>query len=154
MRELVVVVLLVVAFAMSPSLLAPGWHPPAALAAEAGTAGSEGAEIRRVIEGQLDAFRRDDGEGAFAFAAPSIRAMFGDAATFLGMVRTGYPPVYRPREVEFRSLGVEDGRLTQRVLLVGPDGVPVVARYYMEQQPDGSWRIGGCVLEQSPDVTT
>jgi hypothetical protein len=30
----------------------------------------------------------------------------------------------------------------------------VVARYYMEQQPDGSWRIGGCVLEQSPDVTT
>ena len=154
MRELVVVVLLVGVVAGS-TLLAFGRHAPAALAAEAGpTTGGEGAEIRRVIEGQLDAFRRDDGEGAFAFAAPSIRAMFGDAATFLRMVRTGYPPVYRPREVEFRSLGVEDGRLTQRVLLVGPDGVPVVARYYMEQQPDGSWRIGGCVLEQSPDVTT
>ena len=153
MRKLVVVVLLV-ASAVS-SLPALGRYAPAALAAEAGpTTGGEEAEIRRVIEGQLDAFRRDDGEGAFAFAAPSIRAMFGDAATFLRMVRTGYPPVYRPREVEFRSLGVEDGRLTQRVLLVGPDGVPVVARYYMEQQPDGSWRIGGCVLEQAPDVTT
>ena len=149
MRKLVVVLL--VSFAAAASLLAAGRHAPPALAAEAAP---EGAEIRRVIEGQLAAFRRDDGEGAFAFAAPSIRAMFGDADTFLRMVRTGYPPVYRPREVEFRALGVEDGRLTQRVLLVGPDGVPVVARYYMEQQPDGSWRIGGCVLEQAPDVMT
>jgi hypothetical protein len=150
-RKLVVVLLLGVV--AGSSLLGVGRHLPAARAAEAGPA-TEAAEIRRVIEGQLDAFRRDDGEGAFAFASPSIRAMFGDAATFLGMVRTGYPPVYRPREVEFRSLGVEEGRLTQRVLLVGPDGVPVVARYYMEQQPDGSWRIGGCVLEAAPDVTT
>jgi hypothetical protein len=24
----------------------------------------------------------------------------------------------------------------------------------MEQQPDGSWRIDGCILEKSSDVTT
>lgn len=152
MRKLFVVLL--VTFATSSPVVA-GLYVSTARAAdsEASPAG-EAVEIRRVIEAQLATFRRDDGEGAFAFASPSIRAMFGDAATFLGMVRTGYPPVYRPREVEFRSLGVEEGRLTQRVLLVGPDGVPVVARYYMEQQPDGSWRIGGCVLEAAPDVTT
>ena len=152
MRKLVVVLL--VAVAVTSSLVALGARAPAARASDSEAAAGEAVEIRRVIEGQLAALRRDDGEGAFAFASPGIRAMFGDAATFLRMVRTGYPPVYRPREVEFRGLGVEDGRLTQRVLLVGPDGVPVVARYYMEQQPDGSWRIGGCVLEAAPDVTT
>ena len=154
MRKLLVVLL--VAFATSSAPLVAGrYASTTARAADSGASpAGEAVEIRRVIEGQLAALRRDDGEGAFAFASPGIRAMFGDAATFLRMVRTGYPPVYRPREVEFRSLGVEDGRLTQRVLLVGPDGVPVVARYYMEQQPDGSWRIGGCVLEQAPDVTT
>jgi len=41
--------------------------------------------------------------------------------------------------------------MTQRVLLVGPDGVPVVADYLMQRQPDGSWRINGCILERPPD---
>jgi hypothetical protein len=113
----------------------------------------EGAAIREVIESQLDAFRRDDGPGAFAYASPDIRAMFHDPDTFMGMVRGGYAAVYRPREVEFRGLGLEDGRWTQRVLFVGPDGVPVIARYMMERQPDGSWLIDGCVLEKAPDVT-
>lgn len=134
--------------------LALAWPQGARAAPSDGAPAGEGAAIRGVIESQLEAFRRDDGEGAFAHASPNIRAMFGDAATFLRMVRTGYPPVYRPREVEFRSLAVEDGRLTQRVLLVGPDGAPVIARYFMERQADGSWRIGGCVLESAPDVTT
>jgi hypothetical protein len=112
------------------------------------------ATIRQIIQDQLAAFQADDGERAFGFASPDIQAMFHDPQTFLGMVRGGYQPVYRPREVEFRGLTFEDGHWTQRVLLVGPDGVPVVARYLMEQQPDGSWRIDGCILEKSSDVTT
>ncbi len=114
---------------------------------------ADGSAIRKVIEAQLDAFRRDDGPGAFAHASPDIRAMFRDPNTFMGMVRGGYAAVYRPREVEFRDLGIEGGRWTQRVLFVGPDGVPVIARYTMERQPDGSWLIDGCVLERAPDVT-
>jgi hypothetical protein len=114
---------------------------------------ADGAAIRGVIESQLDAFRRDDGPGAFARASPDIRAMFRDPDTFMGMVRGGYAAVYRPREVEFRDLGLEGGRWIQRVLFVGPDGVPVIARYTMERQPDGSWLIDGCVLERAPDVT-
>ena len=34
-----------------------------------------------------------------------------------------------------------------------PDGVPVIAQYVMEKQPDGSWRIDGCVFEQSTEDT-
>ena len=68
------------------------------------------------------------------------------------MVRTSYQAVYRPRKVEFRDLAPETGRLVQRVLLVGPDGVPVVAVYLMQQQPDGTWRIDGCVFERPPEA--
>jgi hypothetical protein len=115
---------------------------------------ADGAAIRRVIEAQLDAFRRDDGDAAFGYASPDIQAMFRDPDTFMGMVRGAYAAVHRPREVEFRDLGAEGGRWVQRVLFVGPDGVAVIGRYTMERQPDGSWLIDGCVLEKAEDVTT
>ena len=109
--------------------------------------------IRAVIDGQLQAFRHDDGAGAFAFASPDIQAIFQTPDRFMAMVKGAYQPVYRPRSVEFRDLATEAGRLVQRVLLVGPDGVPVIARYLMEQQPDGSWKIDGCTFEKAPEVT-
>jgi hypothetical protein len=112
------------------------------------------AAIRAVISDQLAAFQRDDGPGAFAFASPFIQQKFGTPEIFLQMVRTGYPPVYRPREVQFRDLAWQDGRLYQKVFLVGPDGEPVLALYEMQRQPDGSWRINGCILTKSPDLST
>src|SRR6185369_2536882 len=66
--------------------------------------GADRGAIRAVIEQQLAAFQRDDGEAAFAFASPGIRAQFQTAETFMSMVRSGYPPVYRPREVQFGEL--------------------------------------------------
>lgn len=124
---------------------------PATRAGTGGDAGDAGdaAAIRSVIEAQLQAFRADDGPRAFGYASPAIQGLFGDPETFMGMVRQGYPAVYRPREVEFRDLAPEGGGLTQRVLFVGPDGVPVMAAYLMQRQPDGSWRINGCVLERA-----
>lgn len=114
----------------------------------------DGSAIRSVIEKQIEAFRRDDGEGAFAFAAPSIRAMFGTAAAFMEMVRSSYRPVYRPSAIEFDDLSESDGVIAQRVHLVGPDGKPRTALYIMERQPDGSWRIAGCVLLEEPGRST
>ena len=102
--------------------------------------------IRGVIESQIDAFRRDDADQAFSFAAPSIRAKFGDPGTFIGMVRDGYRPVYRPREVVFRELD-ETGTLPiQRVLVVDGNGRSFIAHYPMQQQADGTWLIAGCFL--------
>lgn len=102
--------------------------------------------IRQVIEGQMSAFRQNDAAGAFNFAAPGIQAMFGTPENFIRMVETGYPPVYRPREVEFRDIVIRDDLIVQKVLVVGPDGRPVMALYTMELQPDGNWRIAGCAL--------
>ena len=106
--------------------------------------------IRDVIQGQVDAFRRDDGEGAFGYASPSIRGMFGTSEVFMGMVRQGYQPVYRPRVFDFREIVTLHGQVTQKVHVVGPDGRPVTAFYPMVQLPDGTWRINGCFL-QAPD---
>jgi hypothetical protein len=102
--------------------------------------------IADVISRQIDAFRHDDAPAAFAFASPMIQGMFGDPAHFLAMVQRGYPPVYRPRSVHIGALVMHDGRIVQRVELVGPDGARELALYTMEREPDGSWRIDGCQL--------
>lgn len=114
----------------------------------------DGPEIRQVIASQLEAFGRDDGPGAFAFASPGIREKFQTPEIFMAMVRRHYAPVYRPREVSFRQLHAGPRGPVQEVLLVGPDGRSVVALYFMERQPDGSWKIDGVRLIEAPDLTT
>ena len=114
--------------------------------------GTDRAEIRGVITRQIDAFRRDDGPGAFAFAAPSIQSQFGTPERFLDMVRRAYPPVHRPRAVEFSELLQRDGEVVQQVELVGPDGAAQLALYSMERDGAGHWRIAGCTLVPSVRV--
>jgi hypothetical protein len=109
------------------------------------------AAIRQVIQSQMAAFQKDDGPTAYGYASPTIQQKFINPEVFLEMVKTGYPAVYHPREVEFRALKVEGGRLLQEVYVVGPDGNPALAIYEMQRQPDGSWRINGCWLTRAPD---
>ena len=119
--------------------------------AQAQTGDADRTAIVGVIQKQLDAFQGDRATEAFGYASPSIQQMFGTPDNFINMVRRGYPAVYRPRSVDFRELVTTEGRTVQKVLFVGPDGVPVVADYFMQQEPDGSWRIDGCRLEQGTD---
>jgi len=102
--------------------------------------------IRDVIQGQVDAFRRDDGAAAFGYASPTIQGMFGQSDVFMEMVRQGYRPVYRPKVFDFREIVDMHGQIAQKVHVVGPDGRPVTAIYPMTRLPDGSWRIDGCYL--------
>ena len=109
------------------------------------------AAIRDIIQSQVEAFRRDDGDAAFGYASPTIRGMFGSSEIFMDMVRQGYQPVYRPREFDFREIVTLDGQITQKVHVVGPDGRPVTAFYPMTPLPDGTWRINGCYLQAPED---
>ena len=111
----------------------------------------ESAAIRAVIASQLQAFGRDDGPGAFAFASPTIRSKFQTPEIFMGMVRRHYEPVYRPSEVSFQDLLAGPRGPVQEVLLVGPGGEVVKALYFMQQQPDASWKINGVQLVKAPD---
>lgn len=107
---------------------------------EAGTA------VIGVIQSQMAAFLRDDGAAAFAHAAPGIQRIFQTPEIFMTMVRGGYAPVYRPREVEFLAPRAEGPDIVQPVRVTGPDGESVIALYRMQLQPDGTWKIAGVVL--------
>ncbi len=103
-----------------------------------------------VIASQMDAFRADDAERAYSYAAPTIKRMFPTPSVFMDMVRRGYRPVYRAEDPLFtRSRLVGEGRIVQEVLLTGPEGRPWTAVYTLERQADGSWRITGCYLREA-----
>jgi hypothetical protein len=99
-----------------------------------------------VIKDQLAAFQRDDGRAAFSIASPEVQDQFGTPEAYLAKIATTYRAVYRPKSVMFLNLAFSRGRLVQRVLLIGPDGNPVVALFPMIRMDDGSWRVDGCVL--------
>jgi ketosteroid isomerase-like protein len=112
------------------------------------------AAIQSVITQQLDAFRRDDAQAAYAFASDGIKAIFPDVRVFMQMVRDGYPAVYRSREAEFQRVSFLQGAMwVQEALIVGADGTVMQALYTMERQPDGSWKIAGCTLRPADDKT-
>ena len=135
-------------------LLALLLPPPAAAGESVTLDATQSTAVRGVIGAQLEAFQRDDGAAAYSYAAPTIQQKFGSVANFMTMVRTGYPAVYRPREVAFLEARVKDGVTVQALRLVGPDGAGVVALYFMEQQPDGSWRINGVTLVRSGEMAS
>ena len=115
---------------------------------------ADATAIRAVVEAQLDAFARDDAGKAFALAAPQIQLMFGNAQTFMRMVKTGYPAVYRPASVIFLKPEVIDGDTMQLVQLSDQEGVVWIAAYRMQRQNDKQWRINGCELEKSAGRVT
>ena len=106
--------------------------------------------FREIISGQIAAFQRDDGDTAYGFASPTIQGLFPGAERFMAMVRLGYQPVYRPKSVAFGAVTETARGPEQRVFVTGPDGRHWVAVYSLEKQPDGSWRINGCVLTEDP----
>jgi hypothetical protein len=107
------------------------------------------AIAQSVIRSQEQAFGRDDPAAAYSHAAPAIQGVFPDAETFMAMVRNSYAPVYRHKSFEFGEAHVADGKIAQRVHIIDADGVPWEALYTLEQQPDGSMKITGCVLRKA-----
>ena len=134
-----------ISFSFSVALV---FTPIVALAQQAPFSSGDQQKIQEVIRSQMAAFQRDDEEAAFSYASPSIHSQFRTPAHFMEMVRRGYRPVYRPRSVRFLELFELRGEIIQKVWVLGPEGVPVNAFYIMERQPDGGWKIGGCLLAQ------
>jgi len=109
--------------------------------------------IRSIIASQIEAFRHDDGVAAYGYASPTIQGLFPTVDGFMAMVRSGYPPVYRPQSMTFGAIANTDAGLEQKVFLTGPDGRNWVAVYSLQRQPDGSWKINGCTLVEDDSPT-
>lgn len=125
---------------------------PAVAAEKLGAA--DRVAIEQTIRRQLDAFTRDDADGAFGFATPDIRRMFRSSDNFLQMVRENYEPVYRASGVSFVGLEVVDGQWVQGVQIVDGEGKVWRALFTMKRQPDKSWKVGGCQLVQTSAIAT
>lgn len=106
------------------------------------------AEIRAVISRQIDAFRRDDAESAFALVSPSVQQTYRTPERFLDVMRTSYHPVYRPVALTFLEPVVFGADAVQPVQLTDRAGGIWLAYYAMQRQKDGSWRAAGCHLVQ------
>ena len=130
-------------FALLPGL------PSAAADAETTLPDADWTAIKAIIAEQLTALKAGDGTKAFAYASPSIRQQFGNATDFLTMVRTAYGALITARYTEFLEGALIDGNVIQPLRLIAPDNSVRVALYTMQKQPDGRWKISGCVLAPS-----
>ncbi len=108
-------------------------------------------DIEGTNQGQIEAFLVDDFAAAFAFASPTIRRLFGDPDNFGGMVRQGYPMVWRPADVRFLELRELGGRTLQRVMIRDQAGVFHVLEYQMLAGENG-WQINGVRIVPQADV--
>jgi hypothetical protein len=101
--------------------------------------------IQTVIQGQFDAFIAKDVTGAFEFASPMIKGIFGSAENFGTMVQQGYPMVWNPAQVRMLELRTVAGNLWQRVMVTDQAGRTHLLDYQMVETPDG-WEINGVQL--------
>jgi hypothetical protein len=106
-------------------------------------------ETRAVIEAQLEAFKQGDGPKAFSYATPNIQTMFGDADTFMQMVRDGYDVVYRPASVRFVKFETDGMNALHAVQMIDRQKTLWNVYYVLQKRPDGSWRISSCETEKA-----
>ena len=104
---------------------------------------------RAIVERQFDAFQRDDGQAAYALAAPTIKDMFSDADHFMAMVRDHYAPVYRHRSADFGAFKESGDDASLEATLVDNDNVVWTALYSFRRVSNGDWLISGCILAKA-----
>jgi hypothetical protein len=107
------------------------------------------ADAQSVIRAQEQAFSRDDAATAYSYAAPGLHEIFPQADIFMTMVQQAYTPVYRHKSFEFGEAQTAGGMVAQSVHIVDDKGDAWDALYTLEQQPDGSLKIVGCVLRKA-----
>jgi len=123
-----------------------------AIALSNGAASAEdltAASSRAIVERQFDAFQRDDGQAAYALAAPTIKDMFSDADHFMAMVRDHYAPVYRHRSADFGAFKESGDEASLEATLVDNDNVVWTALYSFRRVSNGDWLISGCILAKA-----
>ena len=140
-RRDIIVLALLACLASAAALMRQTSSPPLA---------PHDAAIREVILQQIDAFGRGDDAAAFALAAPDIQAQFVGPEVFVAMIKAHYQPVHTAHKLVFpnpaRAVHNTPETRVQRVDITDRRGRNTHARYIMQKQPDGSWKIAGCHL--------
>lgn len=106
-------------------------------------------ESQAVIEAQLEAFKQGDSVKAFSYATPNIQTMFGDAETFMQMVRKGYDVVVKPVTVRFVKFETDGANALHAVQMIDRQKTLWNVYYVLQKRPDGSWKISSCETEKA-----
>ena len=102
----------------------------------------ESEMVRNTISSQIEAFKENNIEKAYTFAAPNIQAQFSNPEVFGLMVRNGYPIIWRPKSFKFTNFQDLGNRSIQRVLFQSYDGRLETYDYILEKYDD-LWKIAG-----------
>ena len=109
-------------------------------------------KVRYTISSQIYAFKENDINKAYTFAAPNIQAAFPNPDVFGLMVRKGYPTIWRPKSFTFTKFKELGDRCIQRVLFQSYNGALVSYDYILEKN-DKEWKIAGVLTINLADET-
>ncbi len=108
--------------------------------------GEDRAAVREVIDGQLQAFRSDDHQSAYSFAAPSVREAFPTEEMFITMVRNQYQPLYRSVSYTFGRSSLDADEVLQELLVTDTNRQLWQVVYTLVRQQDKSWKITNVLM--------
>ena len=109
-------------------------------------------EVHLTISSQIEAFKKNDVEEAYTFAAPNIQAQFPNPETFGLMVRNGYPTIWKPKSFKFAKFKDLGDKCIQRVLFQSYSGSLETYDYILEKN-NNLWKIAGVLTINSADET-
>ena len=102
--------------------------------------------VQWVIDSQISAFRADDSQSAYSFAAPNVRNVFPTDEMFISMVQRDYMPLYRPVSYRFGRSSLEAGEVLQELLVTDGERQLWQIIYTLEQQEDMSWKVSNVLM--------
>ena len=102
--------------------------------------------FREVIALHINAINSNDAEAAYRLATPQIQSLFPTPQAFMRTARKLYQPIYEAEQYSFEKAIVLEREIIQPVRIAMSPDLPLLAMFILEQQSDGAWKIGGCVL--------
>jgi hypothetical protein len=108
--------------------------------------------VQNVIFSQLTAFKENQLEKAYSFAAPNIKKQFPDYKIFGLMVKNGYPVIWKPKSYKFTKFSTNGSRSIQRVLFYSYDN-KLLSYDYLLVKFDTHWKISGVIPVKAEEST-
>lgn len=106
---------------------------------------SDKAEIRQLIEQQLQAFQQQNPEVAFSLTSPTIQKKYTQQ-DFIKIMKGNYNAIIEPRSIMFRGFTMVDNFPALVSTIMEGKGNLVQGIFIVQHQTDYSWRIHGYEL--------
>jgi hypothetical protein len=117
------------------------------------TYGKAAQAVTLVVQSQLHAFAEDDAETAFSLATESTQNLAQTPNDFLNVIKQRFTPIYRHRHALFSEPEIIEGYALQVVQLIDHDNLVWIAIYEVEREADGTWKVDGCQLFETNNMS-